>query len=230
MAKAGHRPGVLTTLLTTIIPTLNAAATLGETLSALRGEIIVVDGGSTDETISIATRAGARVLRSPRGRGRQLAAGAQIADTAWLLFLHADTVLDRGWHDAALRFIRDPANAERAAAFTYALHDRSSAARRLEKMVAWRTRRLGLPYGDQGLLISRAAYDAVGGYRDLPLMEDVDLVRRLGHKRIAVLDCRAVTSATRYRNGYIARSCRNLCCLALYFAGVSPRFIAKLYG
>jgi rSAM/selenodomain-associated transferase 2 len=209
---------------------LNAADTLGETLAALRGEIIVVDGGSTDETIAIATRAGARVIRSPRGRGRQLAAGAQVADTAWLLFVHADTVLDGGWHAAALRFIGDPANAEQAAVFTYALRDRSSAARRLEKIVAWRTRRLGLPYGDQGLLISRAAYDAVGGYRDLPLMEDVDLMRRLGRRRIAVLDCRAVTSAARYRSGYIARSCRNLCCLALYFAGVSPRFIAKLYG
>jgi hypothetical protein len=139
-------------------------------------------------------------------------------------------VLDPSWRGAVRAFIADPANAARAAVFSLTLDDASPAARRLERIVAWRTRRLGLPYGDQGLLISRRLYDALGGFRDQPLMEDVDLVRRLGRARITMLDCRAVTSAARYRNGYLARSGRNLCCLALWFFGVPPRLIAKIYG
>jgi hypothetical protein len=90
---------------------------------------------------------------------------------------------------------------------------------------------LGLPYGDQGLLIARTMYDAVGGFAALPLMEDVDLVRRLGRRRLVQLPATAVSSARRYRaGGYIRRPLRNLLCLSLYFAGVPPRRIARLYG
>lgn len=230
MAKAGRVLRVLAVDLTTIIPTLNAAATLGATLRALSGEIIVVDGGSDDETVAIAAQYGARVIRAARGRGRQLAAGAHAARNAWLLFLHADTVLDAGWQETVRDFVGNPAHADHAAVFTFALDDPSPAARRLERIVAWRTKRLALPYGDQGLVISRATYAAIGGYRDLPLMEDVDIVRRLGRARINTLPCRAVTSAARYRSGHLARSSRNLFCLGLYFIGFPPRLIAKLYG
>jgi hypothetical protein len=122
-------------------------------------------------------------------------------------------------------------NRERAAYFRYALDDDAPAARRLERVVAWRCRRLGLPYGDQGLLLSRALYDAVGGYRPIVLMEDVDIVRRLGRARLAALDHKAVTSAARYRrDGYLRRSARNLVCLSAWFLGVDPRRIARLYG
>jgi hypothetical protein len=90
---------------------------------------------------------------------------------------------------------------------------------------------LALPYGDQGLLISRRLYDAVGGYRPMPLMEDVDLVRRLGRARLHPLGASMLASARRYRrDGYWRRPLRNLCCLALYFAGVPPRVIARMYG
>jgi len=90
---------------------------------------------------------------------------------------------------------------------------------------------LALPYGDQGLLLSRATYDRLGGYRPLPLMEDVDLVRRLGHRRIAALPVAAVTSAERWRRqGWRRRSVRNLACLSLWFLGVPPRIIARLYA
>ena len=90
---------------------------------------------------------------------------------------------------------------------------------------------LALPYGDQGLLIARRLYDAVGGFAPLPLMEDVDLVRRLGRRRLARIGARCVASAGRYRrDGYLCRSLRNLMCLSLYLAGVSPARIVRLYG
>jgi hypothetical protein len=90
---------------------------------------------------------------------------------------------------------------------------------------------LALPYGDQGLLIHRSLYDRVGGYRPLPLMEDVDMVRRLGRRRVTVLDASAITSARRWRqDGWLRRSARNLLCLALFYAGVPAERIARLYG
>jgi len=219
-------------MLTAVIPTLNAATRLPMALRAVAAgadEIVVVDGGSTDVTMGLAKAHAARVLRAPRGRGSQLAAGAQTARGDWLLFLHADTVLMPEWVSEARRFMADPMSRQRAAAFRFALDDTSPEARRLERMVAWRCRFLGLPYGDQGLLLSRTVYDRVGGYRPLPLMEDVDLVRRLGRRNIVLLDTPAVTSAARFRNGYVRRSARNLACLALYFAGLPTPMIARLY-
>ena len=97
--------------------------------------------------------------------------------------------------------------------------------------MSWRCRLLALPYGDQGLLIPRGLYEALGGFRPLPLMEDVDLVRRIGRRRLALLPVAAVTSAARYRRaGYGPRVLRNLACLSLYGLGVPPRVIARLYG
>jgi len=209
---------------------------LAATLAILRvasivGEVIVADGGSSDETADCAHSAGARVIVTPRGRGSQLAAGAAAAAGDWLLFLHADCRLEPGWEDAAGAFIAAPKAQSRAGYFDLALDDEAPAARRLERIVAWRCRVLALPYGDQGLLIARALYDAVGGFRPLPLMEDVDLVRRLGRRRLARIGARCLASARRYRrDGYLRRPLRNLLCLSLYFARVPPERIARLYG
>ncbi|MBB5690477.1 glycosyltransferase [Roseomonas alkaliterrae] len=220
--------------LAAVIPTLNAASGLGRTLDALSGqvaEIVVADGGSSDATPAIATAAGARLLAAPRGRGSQIAAGTAAATAPWLLVIHADTIPGPGWAEAAARFIAEPANAARAAHFRFALDDASPAARRLERAVAWRCRALGLPYGDQGLLIARRFLDRLGGYRHIPIMEDVDLVRRIGRGRLAALDPPFVTSAERWRReGWLARSARNLSCLALWFAGMPPERIARLYA
>ncbi|MCC7048725.1 MAG: TIGR04283 family arsenosugar biosynthesis glycosyltransferase [Alphaproteobacteria bacterium] len=225
-------------MLSIVIPTLNAADELVRTLDSLGrppwagidGEIVVADGGSRDASPAVARAAGARLVTVPRGRGAQLAAGAEAARGDWLLFLHADTRLGAGWARAARAFMEDPRHAARAAVFGFALDDDAPAARRLERMVAWRTRHLGLPYGDQGLLIGRAFYRRLGGFRPIPLMEDVDLVRRLGRGRIDLLPVAAVTSASRWRrDGWTARSARNLFCLGLYFLGVPPRLIARVY-
>jgi rSAM/selenodomain-associated transferase 2 len=205
---------------------------LPATLAALgdgAGEIVVVDGGSLDGTAGIAAKRGARVVLAPRGRGVQLAAGIAAASGDWLLLLHADTRLAAGWAEASYRFIA--ATPRCAAYYRFALACDDPRARRLERLVAWRCRVLALPYGDQGLLISRRLLEAVGGVRPLPLMEDVDLVRRIGRWRLTALDVAAVTSAERWqRDGWYRRSARNLACLALYAAGVPPRIIARFYA
>jgi rSAM/selenodomain-associated transferase 2 len=225
--------------LSIIIPTRNAADCLPATLTALAEaqssgllrEIIVADAGSADGTPDLARRLGASPLAAARGRGAQLAAGAAAAAAQWLLFLHADTRLEPGWSAAVAAFIARPENRDRAAYLRFRLDDDGAAARRLEKAVAWRCRRLALPYGDQGLLIATSLYRAVGGFKALPLMEDVDLVRRLGRRRLVPLAIDAVTSAARYRRGgYVARPLRNLGCLTLYFLGVPPHVLQRLYG
>jgi rSAM/selenodomain-associated transferase 2 len=223
-------------IVSVIIPTLNAAPELPRTLDALGNasiirEIIVADGGSRDETARIAETRRAAIVLARRGRGTQLRAGAAAASGAWLLFLHADCVPLPGWEDAVTRFMAAPGATCRAGYFALKLDDEASAARRLERIVAWRCRALALPYGDQGLLIARALYDAVGGFAPIPLMEDVDLVRRLGRRRAVPIGAPVLASARRYRrDGYLRRSLRNLVCLGLYFAGVPVRYITRLYG
>ncbi len=218
-------------MLSVIIPALNAAADLPATLAALGGtpgEVLVVDGGSGDGTQAVAAASGARVLAAPPGRGGQLASGVAAATQPWLLLLHADTRLGPDWAAAATAHMR--AAPDRAAYFRFALDSDDRRARRLERLVAWRCRALALPYGDQGLLLHRDLLRAVGGVRPLPLMEDVDLIRRLGRHRLVGLEAAAVTSVAKWRrDGWYRRSARNLACLSLYFAGVPPRLIARLY-
>lgn len=214
-----------------VIPTLNAAASLPATLACLGSvaDIVVADGGSRDGTPDLARNLGARVIDGARGRGPQIAAGIAAARGAWLLILHADTRLSPDWPEVAAAHMRD--RPDQAGYFRFALDSDAPAARRLERAVAWRCRMLALPYGDQGLLIRRATLDAVGGMRPLMLMEDVDLIRRLGRHRLVPLPASATTSAARWeREGWTRRSVRNLFCLSLWFLGVPPDRIARLYA
>jgi hypothetical protein len=225
-------PGVISV----VIPTLNAGARLEATLASLVPgvvdglvrEAIVADGGSSDQTLAIAEAAGAHVVRTEQGRGRQLRAGCAAARGEHLLVLHADTLLEPGWIDAVRRHLdRSPSM---AGYFRLRFDERSTPARLWEVGVGLRCRLMALPYGDQGLLIPRALYDAVGGYPDWPLMEDVELVRRIGSGRLRPLAADAVTSAEKYRrDGWLRRSLANGLTFARWRLGVAPERLARGY-
>lgn len=215
-----------------IIPTLNAAATLPATLATVPpgAAVIVSDGGSTDDTLRVARSARCRIVEGPRGRGRQLAAGADASTRPWRLFLHADTLISpQGW-SAIARHMASAGGEQAAGTLRLAVDDPAWQARVVERGVAWRVRWFGLAYGDQGLLIHRDLYAAIGGYTDLPLMEDVEIMRRLGRARHRVLQGEARTSAVRWRRrGWIGQTMLNLTCVSLYRLGVPVDRIARLY-
>lgn len=228
-------------MISVVIPTLDAEKGLAEALGALVPatvdglvrEVIIIDGGSADRTAAIADDAGATFVVRTGGRGHQLAAGARRAKFPWLLFLHSDTVLEPGWEREAAGFMAGVDSGKRplsAAAFRFALDDAGARARVLERFVALRCALFRVPYGDQGLLIPKPLYDSIGGYNPLPIMEDVEIARRLGRRRLSMLRARAVTDARRFNEeGYARRSARNLSCLGLYFLGVSTGTIDRIY-
>ena len=220
--------------LSIVVPTLDAAPALpGLLVSLMPGlgaglvrELIVSDGGSTDATLAIAEEAGARIETGPPGRGVQLARGARAAAGEWFLFLHADSRLSPDWTDATADHIA--ANPHMAAHFRLGFDAAGPMARLTAGWANFRAGRLGLPYGDQGLLIPRGLYLEVGGFEPVPLMEDVALVRKLRH--IAALDATVTTSAERYlRNGWLRQGGANLWRLARYLAGASPERLAAGY-
>ena len=216
-----------------IIPTLNEASELAHCLKPLTGvvgEIIIADGGSSDETLSIAKNHGCTVIVAPRGRGQQLKAGATAATKPWFLFLHADTILDDRWSQAVSQFIVASQNQKKVAAFRYKNDLPGLSAWLLEKLVMMRSD-LGLVYGDQGLVIERSYYSQLGGYGDLVIMEDIEFCQRIGRRNIVIVSAFALTSGRRYKHsGVLLRSLRNLICLFLYFLGVPIETIKKLYG
>lgn len=216
-----------------IIPTLDAGAALPACLSALLEgvsaglicEVILTDGGSTDATRQIGEDTGTAWITGPPSRGGQLRRGAKAARGDWLLVLHADTVLDPGWSAHVARAIQQPG----AYHFRLAFRAHGTAPRLVAGWANLRSALLGLPYGDQGLLIDRARYDAAGGYADIPLMEDVALVRALP-TRPKALPVTARTSAARYEQaGWVIRGSRNLLTLLRYLLGADPDRLARSY-
>lgn len=191
---------------------------------------IIVATPATEEMSKARPDPGIRVIKAPLGRGACLSAGMQEARGEWILVLHADTVLSDGWQRIVLEFMETHAGMDVAGYFRFRQDSPSFKSRCIEAFVALRCALFALPYGDQGLLIRKAFYERIGGYRtDFPIMEDVDIVRRIGRKRLQCLDAEAVTSAERYAHGYARRVLRNMRCLALYFRGSHPAEIVKLY-
>lgn len=215
-----------------IIPTLNEAGCLGETLRGLReqrpGEILVVDGGSRDDTCGIAA-AGARLLHSPPGRAVQMNRGAAQARGDVLLFLHADCTLEAGALEEAER--RLGASSVAAGCFTMTIPADHPLYRSIAVCASARVRLTGLIYGDQGLFLRRADFERLGGFPRLGLMEDVFLsrqLRRLG--RMIVLPRRIFVSPRRWQHeGILRQTLRNWTLTALAAGGVSPNRLAAHY-
>lgn len=224
-----------TTSLAVVIPVLNEARELPRLLQDLRClqqltrlNIIVVDAGSEDQTVAAGLAGGARVLRAARGRARQLNAGAAASCDEWILFLHADSRLDVHARRVLAFALREPASLQ-AAVFRYAVDLSPVWKRMLELAQALREALWGLPYGDQGLLIRRECFASVGGYPDVPIMEDVAIIRALRRRvRIERLPARILTSGRRYRrHGVLRTSLQHLVLISLYLLGVSPARLAR---
>ncbi|MGI9012798.1 MAG: TIGR04283 family arsenosugar biosynthesis glycosyltransferase [Phycisphaerales bacterium] len=201
--------------LSVVIPALNEAACIHNAVSsALHDqsvhEVVVVDGGSCDDTWQVATRAGARVVRSQPGRGIQLQAGATAATGDSLLFLHADTVLPHNYASMVDQTLADPACA--AGAFTLRIDARGWQYRVIERGVAWRSGHLHMPYGDQAIFLRRETLQSVGGIQPLPTLEDFHLIRSLRRMgSIRILDAAVTTSSRRWeRDGIVRTTLKNV--------------------
>ena len=214
-----------------IIPTLNEqeniAKCLASTYSASNAERIIVDGGSRDRTVEIALACRAKVLTSPTGRARQMNAGAESAAGEFLLFLHADTLLPEGFANTVRSAMALPDIV--AGAFEFRLDMTSPGLRFIERMANWRSRRLQLPYGDQAIFTRSALFREIGGFPDMPIMEDFEFIRRLQKKgRIHTAPHPAITSARRWRRlGLWKTTLINELVVGAYYLGVSPSCIHR---
>ena len=229
--------------LSVVVPVLNEAQRLPALLAQLQqaselvGEVLVVDGGSGDASRSIAALAGAKLLRQSGGRGRQLAAGVAAARGCWLLLLHGDCSLPRGWDLALRRAIQQSEtltpkpNGAQAYYFELAIGGRQPGLRLVELAVGLRSRWWQRPYGDQGLLLPAALLAAAGGVKPIPLMEDLDLVQRLRrHGRLVSLRLRLLVDGRRWRRlGIWGATLANARLRRAWRRGVDPEELAQRY-
>lgn len=214
-----------------VIPTLNEERTLGLSLpraTASADDVVVSDGGSKDATVELGRSLGARVVSGPPGRGTQLNHGARAADGDVLLFLHADTLLPA---DARQRIESAVAGGAVGGGFQVVYDDARPILRLAGRLINLRTRLTGCPLGDQAQFATRAAWEALGGFCEIPILEDLDFIRRLKrHGRTVILGAPVVTSARRILGqGIVRGTVTNYLIWALYFAGVKPHRLARFY-
>jgi len=217
--------------LTLVIPTLNEELGLPVFLPEameIADEVVVSDGGSSDQSIEIAQSLGARVVCGPPGRGRQLNRGARASGSEVLLFLHADTRLPS---DAAGLVRRAIAGGAVGGGVLVQFAPATGSLRLAHRLTTWRTRLTGCPLGDQAQFVHRDAFEALGGFQEWPILEDLDFIRRLKrHGRTQIINEPVITSSRRFQSqGALRTSATNYLIWMLYFAGVSPLRLARLY-
>ena len=223
----------MTKRISIIIPTLNEAEHLSlaleSTVRAINVERLVVDGGSTDGTLKLARERGARVLEPGLGRARQMNAGARIAGGQILLFLHADTRLPEGFDERVRDVMTQPGVT--AGAFKLRIDGASRSLRIIERAANWRSRRLQLPYGDQAIFVEKNLFHQIGGFPEIPIMEDFELICRLRKRgRIVIAPDPITTSARRWKQlGTWQTTLLNQAIILAYYLGVAPSRIARWY-
>ena len=216
-----------------IIPVLNEARIISATLARLNSvpeaEVIVVDGGSQDNTVAIATQTATVITVAGRGRAGQMNAGAKIARSDILLFLHADTQLPDNFIALVTQTLKHPQTI--AGAFELKIDGVANSLRWIEQLVRMRSRLLSLPYGDQAIFISKQAFIEVGGFADLPIMEDFEFIKRLQKQgKIAIATGAVTTSGRRWEKlGVWQTTLINQLIIAGYYLGVSPTELSKFY-
>ena len=221
-------------MVSVIIPTLNEAELLPDTLKAIRAnrtphEILVVDGGSADETVAVATEAGSRVINSLRAcRATQMNLGTKCARGDVFFFLHGDTWIGRN----ALRRIEEALEqpAVVGGGFARQFRSRSLLLRLTCLLGEWRSRWFGWFYGDQGIFVRRAIFEQIGGFQDLPVFEDLDFSRRMAQRgRVVTLRPKVVSSARRFAaRGALATSVSDVWLTVRYLAGANPSGLARV--
>ena len=218
--------------LSIIVPTLNEQANIAACLESAQipdVELIVVDGESSDATAAIARQLVANVISSPPGRARQMNKAAKISRGEVLLFVHGDTILPAGFETDIFDALSDLRVA--AGAFKYKSDLDGPAIGLLEKLIHFRSKYLKMPYGDQAIFVRRESFEAIGGYEDVPIAEDLFLIRKLKrYGRIMILPAEAVTSGRRLRRlGLLKTTLINQLVVAGCLLGVRPALLAKLY-